>query len=581
MRPRSIAILWVLLLFLVFPVKAQAVDVYATVDATQVAAGESINLTVTVKGGQGSVDTAPIRDFSVVSSGTGSSIQIINGSVSRQTQYHFQLVPSGKGHLLIPALAVTVDGKTYHTRAIRVTVSDAPSLPANGQADVFVKAQTSLANPYQGQQLIYTFRLFSAVQIANARLQKPDFAGFTAKEIEEKDTGQRLINGRAYNVTTLSYLLMPLKAGALTIAPAALSCDVAMAQTGRQNPFGGFFNDPFFGQARMQHRVFRTEPITLDVRDLPPYSAKGAFSGLVGRFEISAALDTSRLKVGDTATLTVTISGTGNIMDAALPETDIPDAFKVYTDKAQEKISLDAASGYSGKKMFHQALVPLRAGTYQLAAIALNYFDPSSAAYQTVSTAPITVTALPGEKTQNAPAVSPPPAGQKPSKQDVTLTGRDILTVKEDSDALKDHQPMSLAVFFMLLAAGPLGYGLLYLIVSRKNRADNPVRIKSAKSAAALKQALRPGLSEAEFLSCLYSALVAAVLARGGAHRASLTAVEAQVLLETAGYPQPLIQQCRQVLEQIESVRFGAAAFDDATRQSLLSQTRELIRRLS
>ena len=63
------------------------IHIRATVDRNQIAAGESIQLKVTVTGGDPEVDTSAITDFTVHSRGTSSQIQFINGRMSRQVIY--------------------------------------------------------------------------------------------------------------------------------------------------------------------------------------------------------------------------------------------------------------------------------------------------------------------------------------------------------------------------------------------------------------------------------------------------------------------------------------------------------------
>ena len=175
------------------------------------------------------MDISPIRDFKVMSGGTSTSVQIINGRMSREVNYTYTLIPLKEGRLVIPPLTVTTDKTTQKTAEIVVTVSP-KTQEKTGSQDVFAEGNVSNSSPYEGEPIVYTFKLFNAVQIANARFQKPEFSGFTAKEVENsRKTYRTVMNGREYNVTDLTILLVPLGAGQKTIDPAVLECDRAPA----------------------------------------------------------------------------------------------------------------------------------------------------------------------------------------------------------------------------------------------------------------------------------------------------------------------------------------------------------------
>ena len=165
-----------ILFILMFSVSVQAADFRAYVDRTNISVGEPVNLTVAVSGSDAKVDVSPIRDFKVASRGTSTSVRIVNSRMSREISYEYILMPLRKGRLVIPPLTVEADGQTYQTKAIVVQVSKQTPAVA-GQSDLLVRAKLSENTPYEGQQIIYTFRLFTAVRLANAKFQKPDFSG--------------------------------------------------------------------------------------------------------------------------------------------------------------------------------------------------------------------------------------------------------------------------------------------------------------------------------------------------------------------------------------------------------------------
>ncbi|MBL7181353.1 MAG: protein BatD [Desulfobacterales bacterium] len=455
MKKISLAILFML----AFPVWVQAADVKAFVDRTHVGMGESINLTVTTSGSDADIDISEIRDFTVVSRGTSTSVQIVNGRMSRQVSYNYMLVPLREGRLVIPPLTAVSDGRSLQTQAIVVQVSK--QTPADsGRNDLFVRSQISEQNPFEGQQIIYTFRLYTAIRLANAKFQKPEFTGFTAKEAGDTKTYQTGVNGREYTVSEISYVLVPLKPGKATIAPGTFRCDTVRSRNRRPRSFfDSFFDDPFLGQAELEPKILTTEAFTVDIRPLPAYHGDVKFSGLVGKFELQAELEKTQINVGDSTTLTLAIAGTGNIMDAVPPEVAVPDAFKVYSDNPEEHITVNE-SGFSGKKIFRTALVAVRPGVYTIPAVRIRYFDVSKGEYKTVSTRLFSLTANPLAEKENIKVFSAPAVQEQPAlkKKRVEFTGHDILPLKEELDALISRRSMQLPRFILLLAAPVLLY---------------------------------------------------------------------------------------------------------------------------
>jgi len=152
MKPGLISLLGMFLTVMTFigPVLADA-QIGATVDRTRIVAGESIQLRVTVTGGDTEVDTSAIEDFEVHSRGTSSHIQFINGRMSREVVYSYLLIPRRQGTLSIPALMAEIDGQEYRTTPITITVAQHTSDDQGKQGrDVYVTAGVSEESPFVG-----------------------------------------------------------------------------------------------------------------------------------------------------------------------------------------------------------------------------------------------------------------------------------------------------------------------------------------------------------------------------------------------------------------------------------------------
>jgi hypothetical protein len=556
------------------------VSVRATVDRTTLQPGESIQLQVTVSGGEGDVDLSGLDDFRVLSRGTSSSVRIVNGDMSRETHYNYMLMARRRGRLTIPALAVEVDGQIHHTVPINITVTSRPDTESNRSEnrEVWVAAKISEPSPYEGQQTTYTFQLFNTVQIQDARFQAPEFEGFSAKEIKDRRSYRKIVNGREAVVTEINYVLTPLAPGNQTIEPAVLQVGILRPdRSGRRSPFDDFFNDPFFKRGTVQTRVLQTDALNVEVQPLPPLPADCRFSGLVGRFDLHAGIEGGGdLKVGDSATLAVTVEGRGNIMDARPPELHIPPAFKTYADNPQESIDMDR-TGFHGKKIFRTALVPLEAGRFELAPVTLTYFDVAQKKYRTLTAAAPALAVAASLRTA-APAVTITPQPVKPLKKQVTFTGRDILPPKEDLAAIQSRRPFSWMAFLLCLAAPALAFAGTVTAQRLSRRDTRPAALMKSRAHQALKAARKSPPDQS--LSLLYQALTAAILSVAGRMGEALTWKEAETLLRNSGRPEEEARGTAELLSRIESCKFSGGALSSRELGELLDRTRQAVRKL-
>ena len=570
---------WMVLAIMLAPAAVRAdVSIQTSVDRTELVLGESLDLQVSLHGGKGEVDTDGIKDFKVVSRGSSTSIQMTNGQFSQEVAYTFTLIPLREGTLMIPALPVRSDGKTYYTREIAVSVSRTPG--RQGEADtreVFVEAAVSENAPYESQQIRYTFRVWQRAQIANAKFQQPDFAGFTVHKLDEQKEYKAVSANREYHVTEVNFLLIPVGPGEKTIEAAVLTCDIVRRSARRKT----IFEDPFSGlrAGRLESRVFRTEPVAVTVKPLPPYTGQGRFSGLVGRFDVDAELASMDVRVGDSTTLSVTVQGTGNIMDAGVPEVPAGDAFKVYGDTPEEEIRL-TEDGYSGKKVFRSALVPVREGTYAVGPIEWVYFDVSKEDYVLRKIPPFKVQIRPSERPDDPGAVSAGLPDRSPSKKTVEFVGRDILPLKDGMDALSEQRTMSGSAFLALLAVPPLLWLMVRFTVARLKTDADPARLMAERAEKAMREAGAISTADDGFLGCLYRGLVSAVLSRAGTVGESLTYAEVSRILLEQGFKKDAAEAAARLLERIESARFSGAAMDSQAGKALFEETRQTVRRI-
>ena len=555
---------------------ADAATVRALVDRNQATVGESIALQVVIDGGKGDVDLSGLPGFQTIGRGSTSSFQVINGRTSHQTIHNYALIPLAAGNQIIPAIPVTIDGEVVHTQPVTISVSS--QAPAeSGRRDLYVTAQVSEKAPWVGQQIIYTFRLFNAVQVAEATFQAPAFDGFNAQELEDRKSHRTVINGREFVVTEVVFILVPLNAGEIEIEPAVLQA--GLLQRRRQpQPFAGL--DAFFGRTEMSTRMLETDAVTVKVAPLPPLPPKTAFSGLVGSFDMKADLDKADIRVGDSTTLTVTVDGTGNIMDTPEPAIPVPVGFKSYADNPEAQVQT-TPQGYSGSKTFRTALVPVQPGRFRIDPIMLTYFDAAAGTYRSLTTSAFEIVVAPSETAATSvDALQAPPLDTPGLKKRVEFTGRDILPLKVGLDTLAHQRALAPVWFALSLLVPAIGF-IATLTVMRLTRKDgSPERVMADRAKLALKAAAAAGNSDARFLSALYRALVSAIHAKQKAMGTCLTWSEARTILLNMGWDPGQADATAKLLESIESFNYSGEKLTAGKRAQLHDRTRQAVARL-
>ena len=385
----------------------------AEVDRDHVSTDETVMLTITVNvlGSSPSKPLLPsLGGFSVIRTNSGTQIRVVNGTMSIQETYQYELRSTQTGELLIEPVTVNVNGITYSTDPIIITVNQGsgniqpvpnpalpvlpslPSIPSSplldsglqepgtpkdpseaptelaGQ-DFFIQAEVDKPSPYLGEQVLYTLRFYNSVRLYDdPEYRPPGFTGFWHEDQPDQAIYTLQQAGRTYNVTELQTVIFPTVIGETSIEPAEIIIP------------GGFFSN---GQ------ILRTQPTTLDVQILPQ-NAPSSYQGAVGRFDIRAEVDTNHTVINEPVTLKVTINGQGNINNLADPAWNDGTEWRAFDSQASNSIKFEGGK-LMGSRTYERILVPTQAGTLTIPVIEFSYFDPETSSYQTISTQPFEV----------------------------------------------------------------------------------------------------------------------------------------------------------------------------------------------
>lgn len=234
------------------------------------------------------------------------------------------------------------------------------------QGDIYVEANIDNLSPYVGQQIIYNFKLYDAVGFTNPLYQPSDFEGFWRIDIGVVSQTTEQINGRRYSVTTIATALYPTHSGSIIIQPSS----VVLPETGFR-----------------VEQILTANLVSLEIQNLPEGKPSN-FNGAVGQFTMSATLDRQVVNVGEPVTMTVTVSGTGNVEQ--LPPPAVPDYWRSTINAGNYRSQIQNGL-LIGTRDYQIIFIPASSGSQELPSITLDYFDPVSTNYKLLSTSLIPI----------------------------------------------------------------------------------------------------------------------------------------------------------------------------------------------
>ena len=565
------------------------IQVLATVDRTQITLEDSIQLSVTIKGTQNTPppELPSLPNFRITSGGTSSSTQIVNMERSISITHNYRLTPMNIGQFKIGPARIRANKKVYLTQPINILVKKSTAPIQTGNRPVFLEATASKKEAYVGEQLIYSFKLFYRVEAKNFDLNMPFGAShFQKEELGKAKSYQSVVNGIQYHVQEVSVALFPIKPGKAEIPPATLEFDIYHRPQNRSNrgPFSQFFNDPFFSQGtRAEHKVLRTKPISIEVLQLPEKGKPEESKNIIGNFNIVSNLGKDDLEVGDTTTLTITVSGNGNLRGVSFPEPDLKKLFKIYPDQPEFNQTV-IGNQITGKKVFKFALVPLKPGVVKLPAFTLNYFDPTIKDYRQAQTHPIEVNVRPSSSQETLNLVQSNSLGNIIAKPKIEILAEDILPLHTTLDDFNNINTKINASTVLEFTFPTIFFLICAFFIQQKKRLTTDMAFyrsqKAYKTASQKLESLThsKNIDSKEFASELSEILRGYIGDKLNMKGKAITAAEVEYKLKKLDYQTNQVNITRNLLEKCDTLQYAPESFENY--QELLNETQGLIKSL-
>ena len=567
----------------------QNIQVLATVDRNQITLEDSIQLSITIKGSQNTPppELPSLPNFRITSRGTSSSTQIVNMERSISITHNYRLTPMNIGQFKIGPARIRVNKNVYLTKPINIFVKKSTAPIQTGNRPVFLESTASKKEAYIGEQLIYSFKLFYRVEAKNFDLNMPfGVSHFQKEELGKAKSYQSVVNGIQYHVQEVSVALFPIKPGKAEIPSATLELDIYHRPQNRPNggPFSQFFNDPFFSQGtRAEHKILRTKPISIKVLPLPEKGKPKGLKNIIGNFNIIANLGKDDLEVGDTTTLTITVSGNGNLRGVSFPEPDLKKLFKIYPDQPEFNQAV-IGNQITGKKVFKFALVPLKPGAVKLPAFTLYYFDPIIKDYRKAQTHPIEVNVRPSSSQETLNLVQSNSLDNIIAKPKIETLAEDILPLHTTLDDFNNINTKINASTILEFTFPTIFFLICAFVIQQKKRlATDMAFYRSQKAYKTASQKLESlmhskNIDSKGFASELSEILRGYIGDKLNMKGKAITAVEVEYKLKKLDYQTNQVNITRNLLEKCDTLQYAPESFENY--QELLNETQALIKSL-
>lgn len=507
---------------------ARADEVVITASApSEVTVGERFRFVLSVNARPQQLTPPAFGSFRVISGpnqSSSTSTQIINNQVTMSvtTSYTYVLEATEEGEFTFANARVNVEGSIYQADPVKIKVlprgsSPQPAAPSQPQQqqppeataptaqDVFIRAVASSTEPFMGEQVIITYKLYTRIDITNYTIDAlPSFQGFWSENLSggQASVSTEVVNGINYRVAEIRRVaVFPQRSGELRIEPMRVDMNVRVRRPQQQRR-GSLF-DEFFGSSpfdrfqSMQHSV-QSNAITMQVKPLPLQNRPASFNGAVGRFQIQARLQPEELDVNDASNLVLTIQGNGNLRMLEPPAIQFPRYLDLFDPRVENDIRT-GQNGIGGSRTFDYLMIPRSVGSIDIPRISFSFFDPGKGEYVTQTIGPFSLNVT----------GAPPSVSNLQRTGDASFFGEDIRFIQTN---VKGWRTLETLFFrsraFYILLASPVVLLILFIIVYKRQLANKNdmagMRIRKARKAAERRLLMAKKYLEAKETNAFY-----------------------------------------------------------------------------
>ena len=451
---------------------AQTPKLVASVSKNKLGLNQRVKIQFTInKQGADNFQAPNFKNFQIVSGPSQSISQSwVNGSASFSQSYNYIIKPLKKGEFLIPAASIKLNNKILTSKPVKVIVLDPVDIPKDpndpnyiAQQNVHLVAEISKSSPYVGEGIYVEYRLYVSQNISVrdfSYTDSPQYNGFWNQDIKIRGltTQNGTYNGEQYRYVVLQKaLLIPTKSGKLTIDPIEMDIVIGVP-TGR----GDFFGNPIVKNIT---KSFASAKKFIRSKELPIEGKPESFNGAVGDFNFIVSSSKNILKSNETATVSVKVTGNGNLKLFELPEIKTPSELEVFTPEQKEKINV-TSRGIRGSVTKNYTIVPQFKGKYKIPSTEFSYFDLKEKKYVRLTSEDIFVDVLEGKELVTDSDLA------SNAKKDIVVTGANFRYIQTSSAfSLANESDFYTSKFYYLIFILPLLFIPIGIVIAKRNEA--------------------------------------------------------------------------------------------------------------
>lgn len=312
------------------------------------------------------------------------------------TTLKFTLPGKEHGLQVLPAITVNVGGKAYQT-VPQTYIVDGVTIPSGTKSknspagniwlrlESFVDGKKTLL-PGQKTKVGYRYIYNGNIQTKTEELPLLDAEGF--KKIGEMQVSD--YKEQNYAVRQVAQEIEALKAGEYQFADAKVTGNA-------------YYTDRSGQRIEVNPPVEATASgITITVQDFPSGTKPQSFNGAIGKFTNFNVqmLSLPQLSVGDKVTLSIEITGKGNLEDVPIPEVCCQPGFS-GNFKMSDIPPVGITKGDT--RYFVVDLRPLSDKIDKIPSLEFTYFDPDAGKYISLNSKPIPIKVYPSDSTFSKP----------------------------------------------------------------------------------------------------------------------------------------------------------------------------------
>jgi hypothetical protein len=302
---------------------------------------------------------------------------------------------SGQGNQARPA------PRSFTPQSQRPEIVSKADIPKN----IFIKVDVNKTKVKLGEQITASYKLYSRLPMEVNLTKLPSLIGFWSQDFKlppEPKPSRELVDGKEYQVFEIKRsALFPTQTGNLTLDPAQAEGRVQLLKPHQQeekDPFDSFFGGNIVTNYAYENEqvVLKSEPVNIQVLPIPLENRPKSYQGAVGDFTIESNIDKTELSTDDNASITLRVSGTGNLKLIGTPVINWPKDIDPFDPVVNDTIT-NTSNIIAGYKTFTYAFSPRVAGTFTIPSTEFTFYETESGSYKTLKTPAYTLHVTPGK----------------------------------------------------------------------------------------------------------------------------------------------------------------------------------------